>query len=78
MKWNNFYKKIVVNEFYFCYDFDTLISMKESQLNMKVCGHNFFFCHNSKSISNGVAKNKIFSIIESETKKRVSNGLSTP
>ena len=43
MKWNNFYKKIVVNEFYFCYDFDTLISMKESQLNMKVCGHNFFF-----------------------------------
>ena len=43
MKWNNFYKKIVVNEFYFCYDFDTSISMKESQLNMKVCGHKIFF-----------------------------------
>lgn len=49
MKWNNFYKKIVAIESYFCYEFDTLISMKESQLNMKVCGHNFF-CHNSSMV----------------------------
>lgn len=42
MNWNKFYKKIAVNDFYFCYEFDTLITMKESKLNKKLCVHYFF------------------------------------